>query len=247
MVPSNLLMKSRSPKMYSGYKDLITELVEIEPYSFKEEIEQLLMVEEYESIVKNIVWEVVPRLADKLVVGLRWIFKVNHVVDGRKKKYKDRFVAKGFSQVEGIDYEETFSLGARSCKKDLAREFEIKDMGLMRYFLGLEVWQGDGKLFVSQGKYENEILQIFDMESCKPMETSLATNLRKEDATSIEEVDASIYQKLVGSLMYLVNTRPDMCYEFNRLSQAMVSQTKLYWKETKHVLRCLKSTTQYGL
>jgi len=51
----------------------------------------------------------------------------------------------------------------RSCKKDLAREFEIKDMGLMRYFLGLEVWQGDGELFVSQRKYENEILQIFHM------------------------------------------------------------------------------------
>jgi hypothetical protein len=41
----------------------------------------------------------------------------------------------------------------RSCKEDLAREFEMKDMGLMHYFLGLEVWQGDGELFVSQGKY----------------------------------------------------------------------------------------------
>eukprot|EP00253_Pinus_taeda_P031236 PITA_31236 len=246
-------MQRRSPKMYSGYKDLINEIVEIEPYSFKEAIEKIVMVEEYESIVKNIVWEVVPRLEDKLVVGLRWIFKVNHVVDGRIKKYKDRFVAKGFSQVEGIDYEETFSPGAsdeklnRSCKKDLAREFEIKDMGLMCYFLRLEVWQGDGKIFVSQGKYENEILQIFHMESCKPMETSLVTNSRKEDATSIEDVDASIYQKLVGSLMYLVNTQPDMCFEVNHLSQAMVSRTKLYWKETKHVLRYLRSTTQYGL
>eukprot|EP00253_Pinus_taeda_P016130 PITA_16130 len=235
--------------MYNGYKDLMTELVEIEPYSFKEAIKQLVMVEEYESIVKNIVWEVVPRLADKLVMGLRWILKVNHVVDGRIKRYKDRFVAKGFSQVEGINYEETFSPRAsdekliRSCKKDLAREFEIKDMGLMHYFLRLEVWQGDGKLFVSQGKYENEILQIFHMESCKPMETPLATNSRKEDATSVEEVDASIYQKLVGSLMYLVNPRLDMCYEVNHLSQAIVSRTKLYWKETKHVLRYLRSTT----
>jgi hypothetical protein len=64
----------------------------------------------------------------------------------------------------------------RSCKEDLAREFEMKDMGLMHYFLGLEVWQGDGELFVSQGKYANEILQRFCMDSCKPMETPLATN-----------------------------------------------------------------------
>jgi len=45
-----------------------------------------------------------------------------------------------------------------SCKEDLASEFEMKDMGLMHYFLKLEVWQGDGELFLSQGKYDNEIL-----------------------------------------------------------------------------------------
>jgi len=70
----------------------------------------------------------------------------------------------------------------------------MKDMGLMHYFLGLEVWQDDGGLFVYQGKYANEILQIFCMDRFKPMETPLATNWRKEDATSCEEVDATIYR-----------------------------------------------------
>ena len=56
-----------------------------------------------------------------------------------------------------------------SCKEDLTREFEMKYMGLMHYFLGLEVWQGDGELFVSQGKYATEILQIFHMDNCKPI------------------------------------------------------------------------------
>ena len=63
-----------------------------------------------------------------------------------------------------------------SCKEDLAREFEMKDMGLMHYFLGMEVWQKDGELFVSQGKYANEILRRFHMEKCKPMQTPLAGN-----------------------------------------------------------------------
>jgi len=56
------------------------------------------------------------------------------------------------------------------------------------------------------------------MESSKHMETPLAGNWRKEDATSREVVEATVYRQLVGSLMYLVNTRLDMCYEVNQLS-----------------------------
>ena len=104
-----------------------------------------------------------------------------------------------------------------------------------------------GELFVSQGKYANEIFRRFRMESNKPLETPLAGNWRKEDATSEEVVEAIVYRKLVGSLMYLVNTRPDMCYVVNHLSQAMVRPTKMYWKVAKHVLRYLRGTTQYGL
>ena len=62
------------------------------------------------------------------------------------------------------------------CKEDLAREFEMKDMSLMHYFLGIEVWQKDGEVFVSQGKYANEILRRLHMEKCKPMHTPLAGN-----------------------------------------------------------------------
>ena len=53
--------------------------------------------------------------------------------------------------------------------------------------------------------------------------------------------------QLVGSLMYLVNTRPDLCYAMNQLSQAMVQPTKMFWKAAKHVLRYLRGTSQYGL
>jgi len=63
-----------------------------------------------------------------------------------------------------------------SCKEDLEREFEMKDMGFMHYFLGMEVWQKDGELFVSQGEYANEILRRFHMEKCKPMHIALAGN-----------------------------------------------------------------------
>ena len=71
------------------------------------------MVEEYDSIVKNSAWEVVPRPVRKSVVGSRWIYKVKQAAYGSVEKYKARFVAWGFSQVEGMDYEETFALVTR--------------------------------------------------------------------------------------------------------------------------------------
>eukprot|EP00253_Pinus_taeda_P027690 PITA_27690 len=77
----------------------------------------------------------------------------------------------------------------------------MKDLGLLHYFLGLEIWHRNGGLFVSQGKYAQEILEKFNMHGCKHVDTPLPGGWRKEDATSGEEVDATVYQQLVGSLI----------------------------------------------
>jgi len=71
------------------------------------------MTEECESIMKNDVWEVVPRPQDKIVVTSKWLYKINHVVNGSTEKNKARFVARGFSQKEGIDYDVIFTPVAR--------------------------------------------------------------------------------------------------------------------------------------
>eukprot|EP00253_Pinus_taeda_P035937 PITA_35937 len=71
------------------------------------------MVEEYDSIIWNSVWDVVPRPQGKSVVSSRWLYKVKQAVDGSVEKHKARFVAWGFSQVKGIDYDENFAPVAR--------------------------------------------------------------------------------------------------------------------------------------
>ena len=71
------------------------------------------MVEEYDFIVQNNVSDVVSRPEDKLIVSSHWLYKVKQVVDGSVEEHKARFVAHGFSQVEGIDYDETFAPVAR--------------------------------------------------------------------------------------------------------------------------------------
>ena len=96
---------------------LMCDLVDKEPTCFEEAIKQKewvdAMVKEYQSIIKNDVWEVVPIPKYNSMVSSKWIFKTKHSADGSIEKYKERFVAQGFSQKEGIDYEETFAPVAR--------------------------------------------------------------------------------------------------------------------------------------
>jgi hypothetical protein len=258
------------------------------------------MLEEYKSILKNNVWDIVLRPKDKSVVSSKWIYKIKHASSGSVEKFKERFVARGITQKEGIDYEETFAPVARYtsirtiialasvlgwklhqmdvkttflngnieqevfveqpdgfvlhnkgshvcklrkalyglkqahrvwydridgflkspgfqksdadanlyfkvrgnqpvililyvddlfltrdeeliawCKRELTSEFEMKDLGLTHYFLGLEVWQRQGKIFLAQGKYTVDVIKRFGMMNCKSMSTSMVTNLRK--------------------------------------------------------------------
>ena len=66
------------------------------------------MLEEYRLIMKNDVWDVIPRPEGKSVVTSKWIYKIKHAANGHIEKYKARFVARGFSQKEGIDYKDKF-------------------------------------------------------------------------------------------------------------------------------------------
>jgi hypothetical protein len=120
------------------------------------------------------------------------------------------------------------------CKLGLASEFEMSDIGLMHYFLGMEVWQEDGHIFLGQGKYAADILSRFQMEDCRPMSTPMITNWKKLSASDSQLVDATVYRQLIGSLMYLVNTRPDICFAVNTLSQYMVEPRGVHmdWGKT---------------
>jgi hypothetical protein len=92
------------------------------------------------------------------------------------------------------------------CKKELAYEFDMKNLGLMHYYLGLKVWQKCGEVFLGQGKYAVKILQKFGMMDCKSMDTPMTKDIRKVRDSDSKTVDPSLYRQLIGSLMYLVNT-----------------------------------------
>jgi hypothetical protein len=99
--PISQRRQRQSLDRFAVYMDLMRKCIVIEPSSFQEAVQDPTwvdaMVEECDSIVKNSVWDIVPRPIDKSVVGSRWIYKVKQVVDGSVEKYKARFVARGFS------------------------------------------------------------------------------------------------------------------------------------------------------
>ena len=82
------------------------------------------------------------------------------------------------------------------CKRKLTSEFEMKDLGLMHYFLGLEIWQRNDEIFLYQGKYTVEILRRFGMVDCKSINTPMDSNLRKLHETEIgsDPVDPTLYR-----------------------------------------------------
>eukprot|EP00253_Pinus_taeda_P025926 PITA_25926 len=104
---NRMTMAKEVTRSVHGYMALMRESVEVEPSSFKEAVQQPVwvdaMVEEYASIIRNNVWEVVPRPADKSVVSSRWLYKIKQATYGSVEKHKAIFVARGFSQVEEID------------------------------------------------------------------------------------------------------------------------------------------------
>jgi hypothetical protein len=105
------------------------------------------------------------------------------------------------------------------CKKELASKLDMKDLGLMHYYLGLEVWQKRGEVFLGQEKYTIKSLQKFGMMHCKSMDTPMNTDIIKVNIPYSDPVDPSLYRQLIGSLMYLVNTGPDIFFVVNTLSQ----------------------------
>ena len=132
-------------------------------------------------------------------------------------------------------------------KEKLVVEFEMKDLSMMHYFVGLEVWQCPYEIFLNQGKYVVEILKRFGMLDCKAMNTLMVTNLKLLNDDSLDTIDITMYRNIIGSLMYLTNTRPNIFFVVNKLIQYMVEPRHVHLVAEKHVMRYLKVTLDCGL
>ena len=133
-------------------------------------------------------------------------------------------------------------------KNSMMKEFDMTDLGMMYYFLGIEVVQSSDGIFISHKKYALEILDRFKMSNSNSVATPTDLNLKlvKDDAG--KKVNATLYKQIVRSLMYLTSTcRSDIIYAISLINRYMECPTEAHLLAAKRIFRYLKGTADYGI
>ncbi|KAL5854459.1 hypothetical protein ACOSQ4_004261 [Xanthoceras sorbifolium] len=329
---------------------------------------QEAMSYELQDLQANGTWSLVPLPVGKSPIGCKWVFKIKHRSDGSIERYKARLVAKGFTQLEGIDYQDTFSPTAKiisvrcllalaasngwsihqldvtnaflhddlseeiymspppglrrqgednlvcrlhkslyglkqasrqwfakfseaicsagyvqsradyslftrkqgksftalliyvddilitgndsnsiaATKEFLHSNFRIKELGNLKYFLGIEVSTSKNGIFISQSKYALEIITDAGLLGAAPIDTPMEKGLKLSDKSDLLK-DSSQYRRLVGRLIYLTVSRPDITYAVHVLRRFMHQPRKLHMEAALRVVRYLKGAPGKGL
>eukprot|EP00253_Pinus_taeda_P022864 PITA_22864 len=216
------------------------------------------MVNEMASSHKNEAWDLVELAARRKPIDSKWVFKKKTNGEGKVEKYKCRLVAKGYSQVSGIDFRDIFSPVAKVTSIRLilsatvasaAFDFEVEQMDVKTTFLHgdleEEIYMKQLEGFAVKGKKELD---------SKPVRISILVGVKLSveqcPETQEEEEDMSHvpYASVVGSLMYeIVYTRPNIAHVVGVLSMLMSKLAKEQCTSVKRVFRYLHGTSDYGL
>ncbi|CAL1397608.1 unnamed protein product [Linum trigynum] len=149
--------------------------------------------------------------------------------------------------VDDLMYTSNSSSMIEEFKVSMKAEFEMTDPGKLRYFLGVEIIQNDQGIYLSQHKYIKEILEKFRLSACNFVRNPIAPGIKLTKAGDGVPVNPTEYKQLIGSLLYVTVTRPDIMYVVCLLSRFMESPMRQHLLAAKRVLRYLKGTSKFGL
>jgi hypothetical protein len=134
----------------------------------------------------------------------------------------------------------------RKFKDEMKKKFSMSDLGLLSYYLGIEVKQSANGITLCQSSYAIKILEVAGMSDCNSCETPMECRLKLRKLEDGEPVRPTEYRSIIGSLRYIINTRPDLAYAVGVVSRYMEAPGKEHWAAVKHILRYLKGTVRYG-
>ena len=139
------------------------------------------------------------------------------------------------------------SAGIRFLQHFLSQHFEMKDLGTLSYFLGLEVISSSNGYYLSQTKYASDLLSKAGITDNKTVSTALEYNAKLTPLDGEPISDATRYCQLVGSLIYLTVTRPDISYAVGMVSKFMDAPRSVHYAAVLRILRYVKGTLYHGL
>uniref|UniRef100_A0A2N9HDI4 Reverse transcriptase Ty1/copia-type domain-containing protein n=1 Tax=Fagus sylvatica TaxID=28930 RepID=A0A2N9HDI4_FAGSY len=129
----------------------------------------------------------------------------------------------------------------------LSKVFELKDMGILHYFLGLQINRSSQGLTLTQTKYATDLLTKHNMLNCSPCKTPCVPHTRLSATCGKPLTDVHAYRSLVGALHYLTFTRPDLSFAVHQLCQFMQAPTNIHLTAAKRILRYVRGTIDHGL
>nr|GEV31720.1 integrase, catalytic region, zinc finger, CCHC-type, peptidase aspartic, catalytic [Tanacetum cinerariifolium] len=193
------------------------------------------------------VWELVDRPLCTNVINMKWLWKNKCDEENNVIRNKSRLVAKGYAQKEEVDFEESFAPVARlKAVRLFITKYEMSMMGELKLFLRIQIHQSPRGIFINQVKHAQEILIKHGMTSCDSVGTSMATKHLDADLSGTP-VDQTKYRSMVGALMYLTASRPDIMHATCYCARYQVKPTEKHLTAVKRIFRYLKDTTHMGL
>jgi hypothetical protein len=132
-------------------------------------------------------------------------------------------------------------------KRQMTSEFEMSDLGLLSYYLGIEVKQEEDCITIKQTGYAKKVLSRFGMQDCNPTKVPINPGTVLHDDKEGVQVDATEYRRIIGCLRYLLHTRPDLAFSVGMASRFMEKPTVMHQNVVKQILRYLHGTLNYGL
>jgi transposase InsO family protein len=132
-------------------------------------------------------------------------------------------------------------------KDAMKATFQMSDLGPLSFYLGIEVHQGDSGITLRQTAYAKRIVELAGLTECNPSLTPMEERLKLSRDSTAEEVDATQYRRLVGSLRYLTHTRPDLAFSVGYVSRFMQRPTTEHQQAVKRIIRYVAGTLDHGL